>query len=339
MTAPIASAAPTAAARRPPEPEARRHGGERLRKQQPLRQHGRADGERADQQPGLAQRASRQRGRAVEHQERDRQPGQQSKGQPAAASCRPLMSIFTIFIIACITRPAFFASLSPSSLHEDGRDDLPGDAELVDEPAALHFLPARGQLAPVVVHLGLRLAGDEQRDRLGELERRAAVQQHQLLPVQREGRRHQAALRAGAGVAVARGADDLRVLEHGRVEIRRVLGLVVERQKCRDLGHRNPPCRGGGLCRPHHWVGAGAAESTWPRDFFRRLRFLAPGLDLPYRGVMTKTKGIKGMARVGLLMAVLPLTACMATVGVETCRFHPTPPRPAADIARRSACG
>jgi len=57
--------------------------------------------------------------------------------------------------------------------------------------------------------------------------------------------------------------------------------------------------------------------------FFRRLRFLAPGLDLPYRGVMTKTNGIKGMAPGGLLAVVLSLSACMATVGVDARSIPP----------------
>ena len=38
---------------------------------------------------------------------------------------------------------------------------------------------------------------------------------------------------------------------------------------------------------------------------------------------MTKTNGIKGMARVGLLMALLSLSACMATVGVDARSIPP----------------
>jgi hypothetical protein len=51
--------------------------------------------------------------------------------------------------------------------------------------------------------------------------------------------------------------------------------------------------------------------------FFGTASVFGPGLDLPYRGVMTKTNGIKGMA------AVLSLSACMATVGVDA-RSIPT---------------
>ena len=38
---------------------------------------------------------------------------------------------------------------------------------------------------------------------------------------------------------------------------------------------------------------------------------------------MTKTNGIKGMAQVGLLLAMLPLSACMATVGVDARSIPP----------------
>src|SRR5436190_9028001 len=165
--------------------------------------------------------------------------------------------------------PGFLGVLVADQLHEHGRDDLPRHAELVGEPAAGDLLAAvRGQLAPVIVHLRLRLAVNEQGDPLAEGEARPAVEQDQLLAVERDGRRHPAALRARTGLAVARGVDDLGVLEDGRVEVRRFLGLVVERQKCRDLRHRDSPGLGTPSWRPHCWVGAAPPQSTLPRNFF-----------------------------------------------------------------------
>jgi hypothetical protein len=48
------------------------------------------------------------------------------------------------------------------------RDDLPGDAEAVLQPAARAFLAAVGELLPVVVDLVLVLAVDQEGDRLAE---------------------------------------------------------------------------------------------------------------------------------------------------------------------------
>src|SRR6476659_2817111 len=61
-----------------------------------------------------------------------------------------------------------------------GRNDLPGDAELVLEPAALLDLSAGAEPVPEVVHLRLRLAGDVERDRFVELEMRSAVERGEL---------------------------------------------------------------------------------------------------------------------------------------------------------------
>ena len=66
-------------------------------------------------------------------------------------------------------------------LEERVRDDLPGQAVLVLEPAALACAVRRpGELVPVVVDLLLVLAADVEGDGLGELELRAAVERDEL---------------------------------------------------------------------------------------------------------------------------------------------------------------
>ena len=87
----------------------------------------------------------------------------EGRAQPSAAACKPRMSSFTIFSIACMTRFAFLLILVAQQLAQDRRDDLPRHPEPVDEPAALNLLAAGGQLLPVAVDLLLRLAADEQR--------------------------------------------------------------------------------------------------------------------------------------------------------------------------------
>ena len=62
--------------------------------------------------------------------------------------------------------------------------DLPGDAELVLQPAAGALLAAAlGERVPVVVDLGLVVAADLEGDGLVELELRAAVEGEELLAV------------------------------------------------------------------------------------------------------------------------------------------------------------
>src|SRR5678815_4143194 len=66
----------------------------------------------------------------------------------------------------------------PEHVLHPGRHHLPGQPEFVLEPAALLRcrITTGRQLVPVVVHFGLSLAVDLQRDRLGELEDRPAVE-------------------------------------------------------------------------------------------------------------------------------------------------------------------
>ena len=67
------------------------------------------------------------------------------------------------------------------------RDDLPRQAEAVLEPAALAGLAAaEDERRPEAIDLGLVLALDHQRDRLGERELRSAVEADEPLPGERE---------------------------------------------------------------------------------------------------------------------------------------------------------
>ena len=61
---------------------------------------------------------------------------------------------------------------------QDPGDHLPGEAELVRQPAALLSLrrAALGQPRPVVIHFLLRLALDLERDGFIELENRASIE-------------------------------------------------------------------------------------------------------------------------------------------------------------------
>src|SRR5262249_44248493 len=125
--------------------------------------------------------------------------------------------------------------LVPDHLSKRGRHHLPGQAELVLEPAAGALRAAAGdELAPVIVHLLLVLAVDLERDGLAELEVRAAVEGHEPLALDLELHGHDRSSRPAvdleALLAVAADAEDLGVLEDGHVELRGLLGLAVEPQ-------------------------------------------------------------------------------------------------------------
>src|SRR5581483_8092048 len=113
-------------------------------------------------------------------------------------------------------------------LLEAPRDDLPGDAEAVLEPAARPLLAALGERAPVVVDLLLVGAVDDERDRLAEGELRPPVQRQERLAVELEAHRHHRPLGPGARGAVAGDLSDPRAREERGVVLRRVLGLGVE---------------------------------------------------------------------------------------------------------------
>src|SRR5690242_18383241 len=77
--------------------------------------------------------------------------------------------------------PRFRGVLAVKKITQHGRNDLPGYAELVLEPATALLLAVCGELLPQVVDLRLRLAVHEKGDRGRELEMRTAVQRHELL--------------------------------------------------------------------------------------------------------------------------------------------------------------
>jgi hypothetical protein len=137
--------------------------------------------------------------------------------------------------MACMTRLAFSGSGSFSSSPRARGTTCHETPNLsVSQPQG-PFSPPLGELLPELVHLLLGLAVDEQRDSLRERERGAAVQRHELLAGQLEGRRHQGALRPRTGRAVAARAEDPRAVEDRGVEVDRLLGAVVERQERGDL--------------------------------------------------------------------------------------------------------
>src|SRR4029079_3293816 len=84
------------------------------------------------------------------------------------------------------------------------RADRRGEAETVLQPAAWAVLAALAELLPVVVDLVLVVAVDRERERLVELEVRAAVERDHALPLELEADRHREAFLTGAGGAVAR---------------------------------------------------------------------------------------------------------------------------------------
>src|SRR5438093_11121092 len=139
----------------------------------------------------------------------------------------------------------FFGILVLQHLRQDRRNDLPRHAEAILEPAALHFLAARGQLLPEMVHFLLRLAVHHQRDRLGELEERPAIERHEPLAIQFELDGHDRALRSSRGLrrrfVVTGDVSDLGVSKDRRIEPGRLFALAVEPQTHTDLLHGSLP--------------------------------------------------------------------------------------------------
>src|SRR5881394_419656 len=130
-----------------------------------------------------------------------------------------------------------FRILVSQELAEHGGNDLPRDAELVLEPAALVFGSTGGQLLPQLVHFLLRLAVHEQGYRRRELELRAAVQGVEVLPLELEGAAHHRPLRPGSCVSVPRHPHDFGALEDRHVEVHLLFGVGVEPQERDDLLH------------------------------------------------------------------------------------------------------
>jgi hypothetical protein len=154
---------------------------------------------------------------------------------PSCARRKAAMSHFFIFMKALVTRSAFAGSLS-ESISERGAGTTCHDRPNLSfgQPQATLFA-AVGELAPVVVDLVLRFAVDLKRDRLVELELRAAVERHELLSLDLElyghDRSRGLAVDLMSRLSIAIDASDLGVLEDRDVEIRRRLGLVVEPQQ------------------------------------------------------------------------------------------------------------
>ena len=79
-------------------------------------------------------------------------------------------------------------SVAAQKLWQDTRNDLPGDAEFVGEPAALDVLAALRKLLPQGVDLSLVVAIDHERERRREFVMRAAVQRQETLAIDLEDR-------------------------------------------------------------------------------------------------------------------------------------------------------
>ena len=112
---------------------------------------------------------------------------------------------------------------------------MPRHTEPVLEPPALYVLAARRELRPEVVDFFLRLAVHDERYRLGEFEDRPSVQRCELLPIELECHRHDRPLRSSGGlgrrVVIAGDARYPGILEDRDVELRGLLGLMIEPQK------------------------------------------------------------------------------------------------------------
>src|SRR6266699_500017 len=115
------------------------------------------------------------------------------------------------------------------------RNDLPGQTELVLEPAALPRRAARGELRPQVVHFFLRVAVHDQGNGFGEFEFRTAVERGELLAFDLEAADQDRSGGPGSRLAVSRHAQDLRVLEDRDIVIHRLLGVAVEPEERRDF--------------------------------------------------------------------------------------------------------
>src|SRR5262245_45663818 len=119
-----------------------------------------------------------------------------------------------------------------------GRDDLPGHAVAVLEPAALLDLAILRKGSPEPIDLGLIRALDLERDGVGVLETPAAVERHEALARERELHHEHAAGLAGDAVHdVLLHAVDARIPQQRDIEIRRLFGLAVEPEAWGYLRH------------------------------------------------------------------------------------------------------
>jgi hypothetical protein len=102
----------------------------------------------------------------------------------------------------------------------------------------LHRFATGDEGIPVVIDLRLIGAGDGERDRLGEVKRRPAVDRPKRLVVELEGDVDHRRIGVRSDVAVAIDMGHPGVGEHRKVELDGLLGIAVEPETRRDrLGH------------------------------------------------------------------------------------------------------
>ena len=159
---------------------------------------------------------------------------------PSAARRNSAMSSFCIFSIAAVARSIFSGSPSASSSFNPSGTTCQETPYLsLHQPQALGA--AGGELLPEVVDLCLVLAADLERDRLVELELRAAVDADELRVADPPPDRHDRARLLLADLlgclAVAHDLADLGVVEDLAVEVGGLLGLAVEPKVRGDSTH------------------------------------------------------------------------------------------------------
>src|SRR5262249_44492129 len=142
-------------------------------------------------------------------------------------------------------------------LRQCSGQDLPGEAELVLQPAAAAFRSAFCQLAPEVIDVLLRVAQNLERDRLGELEERSAVEGEKLQAVDLKSDGHDRSGVLAVDIlslpSIAADLSQLCVGKDRNVVVGCHFGLGIEPQARRDAFRGNwhvgsssvLPCLGG----------------------------------------------------------------------------------------------
>src|SRR5499427_7753100 len=188
-------------------------------------------------------------------------------------------------------------------LGQRSREDLPREAELVLEPAAVALFTVLCQRAPEVVDLLLRFTGHLERHRLVELEMRAAVERQEVLPFDFELHGHHRsrllAVNLEALFAIAADLSDFGILEDGSIKFCRLFGLRIEPQAGRDL-----------FCRElHDLLLSRPFRLASTRDGIHLRLALVPGFPLEF----TPAKAGAGMNGVWL---------CVGVSGLELSRYR-----------------
>ena len=178
----------------------------------------------------------------------------QPAATPSAAFRSSATSSFLIFIIACHARSAFVRSGSlKSSSIPSGRPAR--RARTCPGASRTGSLAAVGEALPVVVDLGLVLAGDHERDGLVELELRPAVDADEVWPFSSHST--VTPCRPTRALRVVGDLRDPAVVEDVDVEVGGLLGVAVE------------PQVGGDLLRHFEFLSSRAGSA--PRRSFRYL--------------------------------------------------------------------